>query len=101
MCVKVNVQSSVAMQCFQPDADEHCTAVTDICALQSWARPSSWLLTSCSFSLLVTPSDSCQQLGFPPLWIPKFIVNTTLEFLQNIINLKLFFEEEINSSWQI
>ena len=86
------------MQCFQPDAEY---AATDISALQSWARPSSWLLTSCSFSLLVTPSDSCQQLGFPPLWIPKFIVNTTLEFLQNIINLKLFFEEEINSECQI
>ena len=44
----------------------------------------------CSFSLLVSPGHSCQQLGFPPLWLPKFIVNTALDFLQNIINLRMF-----------
>ena len=65
--LKVNVSSMFKYSSL--DADEHCNAVTDISALPSRrARTPS----SCQAapSLLVTPGDSWQQLGFPPLWIP-------------------------------
>ena len=55
--------------------------------------------------LLQSPCNSWRQLAAagisPTMDTSKFIVNTTLNFLQNIINLKLFLEEEIKSNCQI